>query len=71
MNAWVLGKGLELLGMNVGKFEIRQLLFADDTALVADLVEKLYGLASEFRRVMRVNGCKNKVMGCSRYGYGG
>ena len=33
-NVRVLGKGLELLSANVGRFEINQLLFADDTALV-------------------------------------
>ena len=32
----VLGKGLELLSTNGARFEINQLLFADDTALVAD-----------------------------------
>ena len=32
----VLGKWLELLSANGGRFEINQLLFADDTALVAD-----------------------------------
>ena len=41
VNARVLGKGLELLSANVGMFEINQLLFADDTALVADSEEKL------------------------------
>ena len=40
----VLGKGLELLTMNGGRFEINQQLFADDTALVADSEEKLYRL---------------------------
>ena len=35
--------------MNFGRFEINQLLFADDTALVADS-EKLRRLASEFGR---------------------
>ena len=39
MNARVLGKGLELLSVNGGRFEIDQLLFADDTALVADSEE--------------------------------
>ena len=29
----VLGRGLELLSANGGRFEIHQLLFADDTAL--------------------------------------
>ena len=38
MNVRVLGKGLEL-SANGGRFEINQLLFADDTALVADSEE--------------------------------
>ena len=55
-------------------FEINQLLFADDTALVADS-EKLNRLVSEFgrvceRRKFRVNVGKSKVMRCSRYGNG-
>ena len=41
VNVRVLGKGLELLSANGGRFEINQLLFADDTALVADSEEKL------------------------------
>ena len=50
-NVWccsnrVLGKGLELLSANGGRFEINQLLFADDTALVADSEEKLCRLVS-------------------------
>ena len=32
VNVRVLGKGLELLSANGGRFEINQLLFADDTA---------------------------------------
>ena len=44
----VLGKMLELMSANGGRFEINQLLFADDTALVADSEEKLCRLASEF-----------------------
>ena len=36
VNVTVLGKGPELLNANGGRFEINQLLFADDTALVAD-----------------------------------
>ena len=31
VNVRVLGKGLELLSANGGRFEINQLLFADDT----------------------------------------
>ena len=37
----MLGKGLELLNADGGRFEINQLLFADDTALVADSEDKL------------------------------
>ena len=54
--------------------EINQLLFADDTALVADS-EKLCKLVSEFgrvceRRKLRVNVGKSKVLRCSSYGNG-
>ena len=60
---------------NGGRFEIHQLLFADDTALVAHSDEKLCRLVSEFgrvceRRKLRVNVGKSKVMRCSRYGNG-
>ena len=41
VNVRVLGKGLELLSANGGRFEINQLLFADDTVLVAVSEEKL------------------------------
>ena len=68
MNVRVLGKGLELISAHCGWFEIKQLLFADDTALVADLEEKLCRLVSEFGRV---NVGKSKVMRCSRFGNGG
>ena len=51
VNLGVLGKGLELLSANGGRFVIHQLLFADDTALVADSEEKLCRLVSEFGRV--------------------
>ena len=66
VNVWVLGKGLELLSVNGGRFEINQLLFADDTALVADSEEKLGKLVSEFgrvceRRKLRVNVGNSKV----------
>ena len=46
-----LGKGLELQRANCGRFEITQMLYADDTALVADSEEKLCRLVSEFGRV--------------------
>ena len=75
VNVRVLAKGLELLSANGGRFEINQLLFADDTALVADSEEMLCRLVSEFgrvceRRKLRVNVGKSKVMRCSRYGNG-
>ena len=41
MNVRVLGKGLELLNANGGRLEINQLVFADDTALVAVSEDKL------------------------------
>ena len=73
VNVRVLGKGLELLSANGGRFKINQLLFADDTVLVADSEEKLCRLVSGFggvceRRKLRVNVGKNKVMKCLRYG---
>ena len=51
LNVRVLGKGLELLSANGVRFEINQLLFADDAAQVADSVEKLVRLMSELGRV--------------------
>ena len=48
LNARVLGKGLEMRSVNGGRFEINQMLFADDTALVAESEEKLCILVSEF-----------------------
>ena len=51
VNVRVLGKGLELLNANGGRFEINQLLFEDDTALVADSEDTLCRLVSEFGRV--------------------
>ena len=69
----MLGKGLELLSANGGRFEINELLCAYDTALVADSEEKLCRFLSEFGRVfekrkLRVNIGKTRVMRCSRYG---
>ena len=73
-NVRVVRKGLKLLSANGGRLEISQMLFADDTALVADS-EKLCRLVSEFdrvceRRKLRVNVGKSKVMRCSRHGNG-
>ena len=75
-NARVFGKGLELPSINGGRFEINQLLFEDDAALVADSQKNLSRLVSEFcilfkRRKLRVKVGKSKVMRCSRYANGG
>ena len=43
-----------LMSANSGRFEINQLLFVDDTALVADS-EKLCRLVNEFGRKLTVN----------------
>ena len=64
---------VELLSANGGRFEINQLLFADDTALVVDSEEKLCRLVSEFdrvceRRKLRLNADMSKVMRSSMYG---
>ena len=48
MTVQVPGKGWELLSVNGGRFEINQLLFSDDTALVAHSEQKLCRLVSEF-----------------------
>ena len=61
--------------MNGSRFEINQLLFADDTALMADSEEKLCRLVSEFgracrRRKLRANVGKSKIMRFSRNGNG-
>ena len=76
VNVRVLGKGLDLQSANGGRFEINQLLFADDTTLVAHSEKKLWRLMSEFgraceRRKLRVNVGESKVMRCSRVGNGG
>ena len=75
VNVTVLGKGLERLNANGGRFQINQLLFADDTALGADSEEKLCRSVSEFgrvceRRKLRVTVGMSKVMRCSRCGNG-
>ena len=76
VNVRVVGKGLELLSANGGRFEIIQLLFADYAALVANSVEKFSKLLSEFGSVctrgkLRVNVGKSTVMRRTRYGNGG
>ena len=45
LNVRMFGKGLELLSGNGSRFEVKQLLFGDDAALVCDS-EKLCRLVS-------------------------
>ena len=68
-----LGRGLEMSERGGREWEVSQLLFADDTALVASTEERLQRLVDEFgvvceRRKLRVNVGKSKVMVCSREG---
>ena len=56
--------------MNENAWQLNQLLFADDTVVVADSEEKLCQLVTEFgrvckRRKLRVNVGKSKVMRCT------
>ena len=67
----VQGSGLGLIGEDGLRYEVSQLLFADDTALVADSVEELERLVHEFDRVckkrkLKVNVGKSKVMKSTR-----
>ena len=71
VNMRVLGRGLSLVGAEGREWKVNQLLFADDTALVADPEELLRRLVEEFGRVcqrrgLKVNVGKSKVMKCSR-----
>ena len=54
VNVRVLGKGLELLSANGGRFEMNQLLFADDTALMADSEKLCRLVADSEEKVFRV-----------------
>ena len=70
-------RGLGLIEGDGGQnWVINQVLFADDTALVADSEEGLQQLVTEFgrvcdRRKLKVNIGKSKVMRCTRHGNGG
>ena len=71
VSARVEGEGVKMVGADGRGWELCQILFADDTALVADSEEKLQKLVEEFgrvceRRKLRVNVNKSKVMRCTR-----
>ena len=75
MNARVGEVGVEMVGGNGEEWKLNQLLFADDTALVAESEEALQRLVGEFdrvcsRRKLRVNVGKSKVMRTTRSGEG-
>ena len=53
VNAAVLGRGWNCYRL-ISRFEIIQLLFADDTALLADSEEMLCRLVSESGRVCKI-----------------
>ena len=71
-NARVLNsRGLKLVDGNDSEWELNQLLFADDTVVVADSERKLCQLVTEFgrvceRRKLRLNVGKSKVIRCTR-----
>ena len=76
VNTRVLGRGLRMVDANGNEWEMNQLLFADDTVVVADSEKKLRQLVEEFgrvceRRKLRVNVGKSKVMRCTRNEDGG
>ena len=63
---------MKLLGGNFGRCDVNQVLFADNTALVADPEEWLCRPVSEFYRIsetktLQVNIGDSKVMRCSMY----
>ncbi len=64
VNARMLGRGMNLVNADDRELNVNQLLFADDTALVADSEGRLRELVQEFgrvcnRRKLRVNESKN------------
>ena len=65
--------GVSVVGERGAVCRVSQLLFADDTALVADSEERLKRLVVEFgrvceRRKLKVNVGKSKVLKCSKGG---
>ncbi len=51
VSARMLGRGLSLVNADGREWNLSQLLFADDTALVTDSEERLRQLVEEFGRV--------------------
>ena len=73
MEARTLCREAQLVGTKEEKWEASQLLFADDTVLVANSKKKLERLVEKFgrvcrRRKLKVNLAKSKVMRSARDG---
>ena len=71
MKVRTLGNGVDMVGVNGEIWQVNQLLFADDTVLMADSEEKLQRVVKEFgrvckRRKLKINVSKSKVMVCNR-----
>ena len=70
VNTRVFGRGLKLVDGKNNGWELNQLLFVDDTVVVADSERKLCQLVTEFgrvceRRKLRYSVGKRKVMRCT------
>ena len=71
VQAGTFGRGAQLVGSYEEKWEVSQLLFADDTVLVADSKKKLERFVDEFdwvcrRRKLKVNVAESKAMGSAK-----
>jgi hypothetical protein len=71
INERVMEQGAALMSDSDGEWQVNQILYADDTAIVADEEFKLQRPVSEFgraceRRKLSVNGAKSKVMKITR-----
>ncbi len=67
----LLGRCLSLVNADDRKWNLNQLRFANDTALVADSAGRLKQLVEEIgsvckRRNLRVNENKSKIMKCTK-----
>jgi hypothetical protein len=71
VNSRVMERGVALVSDNDREWQLNQILYADDTALVTDEESKLQSLVTEFRKVcerrkLSVNVAKSKVMRVTR-----
>ncbi len=71
VSARMLGRSLRQVNADGREWNLNQLLFTDDTALVADSEGRLRQLVEEFergckRKKLRLNELDSKVMKCTR-----